>query len=75
LCINVYQDGFFHRPVFEHFFQHATIAATDQQHLGWMRMRQKRNVRHHLRVNEFIAFGELHHVIQDQHGSIKLIPK
>lgn len=50
--------------------EHATVAATNDQDLLWVRVRVHGQMRDHLLVRKLIALGALDDVIEDQHGAV-----
>ena len=58
-----------HRVVFQHLFQQAAIAAADNQDLAGAPMRQQRQVRQHLVIDEFVAFGRLDDAVQCENAA------
>src|SRR5690606_38568088 len=57
--------------VLQHFAQNAAVTAADNQHALGIRVRKQRYVHHHFVVNKFVAFGGLHHTIEQHHAAHK----
>ena len=69
-AINFHHHGFFDAAMLKHAFQNAAIArANDQNALG-RAMGQNGHMGDHFLIDEFIAFGDLHHAIQQHHPAM-----
>ena len=55
------------RLVLEHLLGDAAVAAADDQNVARIAMGEQRHMRHHLLVDEFVAFGYLGRAVEHQH--------
>src|SRR5690606_22687941 len=57
--------------VLQHFAQNAAVTAADNEDALRVRVGEQRHVHHHFVVNKFVAFGGLHHAIEQHHAAHK----
>ena len=69
-AINFHHDGFFDAAMLKYALQHATITRADDQHALGRAMGQDGHMGDHFLINEFIAFRDLHHAIQQHHPAM-----
>src|SRR5690606_26233648 len=57
--------------VLQHFAQNAAVTAADNEYALRVRVGEQRHMHHHFVVNKFVAFGGLHHAIEQHHAAHK----
>jgi len=67
-AVNFHHHGFFHATMLQHALQHTAIAGANDQYALRRAMGQDGHMGDHFLIDEFIAFRDLHHAIQ-QHDA------
>ena len=69
-AINFHHHGFFDAAMLKHALENAAIARADDQHALGRAMGQDGHMGDHFLIDEFIAFRDLHHAIQQHHPAM-----